>query len=89
VLTIAITIAAAMISLALLLNLFRLVRGPGIVDRIAALDTMTINAIGLVIIIGIHGAEILVFEVALLIAMTGFIATVALCKFLLRGDIIE
>lgn len=88
-LAIAITIAGGLLSVALLLNLYRLLRGPTIVDRVAALDTMSINVIGLVILIGVRTRDLLVFEVALLIAMTGFIGTIALCKYLMRGDIIE
>lgn len=78
-----------MISVALLLNLWRLMRGPSIPDRILALDTMYINSIALIILYGLLMGSPLYFEAALLIAMIGFISTVAVCKFLLRGDIIE
>ena len=74
---------------ALLLSLIRLVRGPGLADRILALDTMYINTIALLIVHGIHAGLGIFFEAALLIALMGFISTVALCKYLLRGDIIE
>jgi len=79
----------AMISVALLLNLYRLLRGPSIPDRILALDTMYINSIALIILYGLLMESPLYFEAALLIAMLGFVSTVAVCKFLLRGDIIE
>jgi len=79
----------AMISVALLLNLYRLLRGPSIPDRILALDTMYINSIALIILYGLLMESPLYFEAALLIAMLGFVRTVAVCKFLLRGDIIE
>ncbi len=78
-----------MISIALLLNLWRLLRGPAIPDRIVALDTMYINSIALIILYGLLMGSPLYFEAALLIAMLGFVSTVAVCKFLLRGDIIE
>ena len=78
-----------MISLALILNLWRLVRGPSLPDRILALDTMYINSIALIILYGLLMGTSLYFEAALLIAMLGFVSTVAVCKFLLRGDIIE
>ncbi len=78
-----------MISIALLLNLWRLMRGPSLPDRILALDTMYINSIALIILYGLLMGSPLYFEAALLIAMIGFISTVAVCKFLLRGDIIE
>jgi multicomponent K+:H+ antiporter subunit F len=79
----------AMISGALLLNLWRLLRGPSLPDRILALDTMYINSIALIILYGLLMGSPLYFEAALLIAMLGFVSTVAVCKFLLRGDIIE
>lgn len=88
-LTTAIYVTVAMMCLALLLNLYRLLRGPTIVDRVTALDTMTINAVGLVLLLGIHTSSPLNFEMGLLIAMTGFIGTIAFCRYLLRGDIIE
>lgn len=85
----ALVFAFACIGLALLLNLVRLVRGPDPADRILALDTMYINTIALLIVYGIHAGLGIFFEAALLIALMGFVGTVALAKFLLRGDIIE
>lgn len=85
----AITFALACFSLALLLNLWRLARGPQVTDRILALDTMTINAIALIVLAGIRWNSALYFEAALMFAMVGFVSTVALCRFLLRGDVIE
>lgn len=75
--------------LAFALNLWRLLRGPTVGDRIVALDTMVINAIALILLIGISTNSAVSFEAALLLAMVGFIGTVAYCKFQLRGDIIE
>ena len=85
----ALIFAFVCIGLALLLSLIRLVRGPGLADRILALDTMYINTIALLIVYGIHADLAIFFEAALLIALMGFVGTVALAKFLLRGDIIE
>lgn len=85
----AVTFALACFSLALLLNLWRLARGPLTADRILALDTMTINAIALIVLAGIRWDSALYFEAALMFAMVGFVSTVALCRFLLRGDVIE
>ncbi|MDN3378000.1 MULTISPECIES: K+/H+ antiporter subunit F [unclassified Pseudoalteromonas] len=82
-------IVFAMIGLSLLLNLWRLVVGPSVPDRILALDTMYINTIALIILYGMNMGTGLYFEAALLIAMLGFVSTVAVCKYLLRGDIIE
>ena len=85
----AILVAFACIAAALVLNFWRLFAGPSLPDRILALDTMAINTIALLVLLGIHQNLTEFFEAALLIAMMGFIGTVALCKYLLRGDIIE
>lgn len=77
------------VAFALLMNLYAAIRGPSVVDRLLALDTMYINSIALLLLYGIYLGTSLNFEVALLIAMLGFVSTVAVCKFLLRGDIIE
>ena len=82
-------IVFSMIGLSLLLNLWRLFIGPSVPDRVLALDTMYINVIALIILYSISMDTGLYFEAALLIAMLGFISTVAVCKYLLRGDIIE
>lgn len=88
-LSIAIAFAFAAISVAVLLNLLRLLRGPSAPDRIIALDTLYINSIALLVLLGMHLDTRIYFEGALLIAMMGFVGTIALCKFVLRGDIIE
>jgi len=85
----AILYAFAALSLALLFNLWRLLRGPTTLDRILAVDTMVINLIALIIVYGIQQGTAVYFEAALLLAMFGFVSTVAYCKFLLRGDVIE
>jgi len=77
------------ISLALLFNLWRLVTGPTVMDRLMAVDTMVINAIALIILYGIQQQTTVYFECALLFAMFGFVSTVAYCRFILRGDVIE
>ena len=88
-LNVALTIAFALVTTAFLLSLVRLLRGPHAPDRILALDTLYINAIALLVLLGIQLASPLYFEAALLIALMGFVGTVALAKYLLRGDIIE
>jgi multicomponent K+:H+ antiporter subunit F len=86
---IALTFAMACFGIGLLLTMARLLFAPTVSDRILALDAMVINVIALIVLYGIRFGAAQVFEVALLIAMTGFVATVALCKYLLRGNIIE
>ena len=75
--------------LGLLICLYRLVSGPQRADRILALDTMVINVIALLILYGLWQGTAIYFEASMLVAMVGFVSTVAYCRFLLRGDIIE
>lgn len=89
VLDIAVIITFVALALGQIFSMVRLVLGPTYGDRILALDTMVINAIGLVVVLGIAQGVQIYFEVTLLIAMLGFVSTVALARFLLRGDIIE
>ncbi|WP_413720846.1 K+/H+ antiporter subunit F [Silicimonas sp. MF1-12-2] len=88
-LDIAIAIAFLALAAGQILSMVRLVMGPSVGDRILALDTMVINALGVVVVLGIHQGVKVYFEVTLLIAMLGFVSTVALARFILRGDIIE
>ena len=77
------------VSIALMMNLWRLFVGPSVIDRVLAVDTMVVNTIALIILYGIRESTTLYFESALLMAMFSFISTVAYCRFLLRGDVIE
>ena len=81
--------AMAAFVFALALSAWRLLRGPSLVDRILALDTLYINTIALLVLLGIQRGTPLYFEAALVIAMLGFASTVVLSKYLLRGDIVE
>ncbi|MEH6303950.1 monovalent cation/H+ antiporter complex subunit F, partial [Salmonella enterica subsp. enterica serovar London] len=74
---VALPIASGCIPLALALNVWRLLRGPTLGDRIVALNTMVINAIALIILIGMIGGNDTYFEAALLLAMVGFVSTIA------------
>ena len=84
-----IPLCSMIIGLAVVLTLARLIKGPDVPDRILALDTLYINAIALLVLLGIWLGSDLYFEAALLIAVMGFVGTVAVAKDLLRGDIIE
>lgn len=88
-LRIAVIAALLMFSLSVLLNLFRMVRGPDLPDRILSLDSLYVNAIAIIILLGIFLSSTIFFEAAMLIAMMGFVGTVAVCKYVLRGNIIE
>jgi multicomponent K+:H+ antiporter subunit F len=85
----AVMFAIAAFSIALLLNLYRLIRGPSAPDRILALDTAYINTLAITLLLGIVSASNVFFEAALVIAMLGFIGTVVMAKFLDRGDIVK
>jgi multicomponent K+:H+ antiporter subunit F len=75
--------------LALALNAWRLLLGPGMADRILALDTLYVNTLALLVLLGLQQNSKVYFEAALMIAMLGFVGTVVLSKYLLRGDIVE
>ena len=86
---IAILISMHVLGISMLLALYRLLRGPGVADRILALDTLNINAIALLILDGMYLKSEIYFEAALVIAMLGFVSTVVLSKYVLRRDIVE
>ncbi len=79
----------AAITVSLLLTLWRLIKGPDLPDRIMAVDTLYVEGIGLLVLVGMWLRNSIYFEAALLIAMMGFVGTVAWCKHLLRGNIID
>lgn len=85
----ALNFALVAVALATLLCGWRLLRGPHATDRVLALDTLYINTVALVILLGIQMRNTLLFEAALIVAMLGFVSTVALARFLSRGDVIE
>ncbi|WP_374668253.1 K+/H+ antiporter subunit F [Ramlibacter sp.] len=85
----ALAFACGAIALAMALTAWRLLRGPEPTDRVLALDTLYVNTVGLVIVLGLWHGSTLLFEAALLIAMLGFVATVALARYISRGDVAE
>ena len=87
--TATLSVAQLLLALAMVFALYRLLRGPRAQDRVLALDTLYVNAMLLVLTFGIKAGTALYFEAALVIGMLGFVSTVALAKFLLRGEVIE
>ena len=85
----ALSFAISCFALALLLTLWRLATAPTITDRILAVDTMVVNVIALIVLYSLMRGHALNFEAAMLFSMTGFVSTVAFCKYLLRRSIIE
>jgi multicomponent K+:H+ antiporter subunit F len=83
------TFALLAVLAAIVLSLYRLLRGPAMTDRILALDTLVINSIAAIVLMGIVWGTSMYFEVAVLFAMVAFLSTLSLCKHLLRGNLIE
>ena len=82
-------VALAAFGVGVLLCAWRLWRGPDLVDRVMAMDTLTVNVIALIVTWGILQGSSVLFEAALFFAMIGFVSTVAFCRYVLRGLIIE
>ncbi|MDD3528574.1 MAG: K+/H+ antiporter subunit F [Gallionellaceae bacterium] len=89
ILPFAVNFALACFALAMLCALIRLLRGPAAQDRILALDTLYINGMLTILMLGIGFGAAIYFDIALLIALFGFVGSTALAKFLLRGEVIE
>ena len=85
----ALDVAAVVVALTVLLCSWRLLRGPELPDRILALDTLYVGLVALIILLDIRFDSKLLFEAALIVAMLGFVSTVALARYVTRGDVIE
>ena len=85
----AVLAAQILLAAAMGLAVWRLLRGPRAQDRVLALDTLYVNAAILLLVFGIRTGSTHYFEAALIISLLGFVATAALAKFLMRGDVIE
>ena len=89
ILTVAIGFAQTALAIAMLLATFRMIRGPRAQDRVLALDALYACTMLLFLTLGIRTGTIFFFEAAIVIAMLGFVSTLALAKFLMRGEVIE
>lgn len=89
VLAIALYFAMTCVGIGMLLCTIRLLIGPSAQDRVLALDTLWMGAMLMCLLLGVRHASMVYFEVGLLIALLGFVSTIALAKFLMRGEIIE
>ncbi len=81
--------AQVLLGLAMACGTFRMLRGPRAQDRIVGFDSVYVSAMLLLLTFGVGSGSALYFEAALMIALLGFVSTVALAKFLLRGEVIE
>lgn len=88
-LTLTLGFAQLCVLLALIFCAIRLLLGPTAQDRVLALDSLWMAAMLFILLLGIRFSSIIYFEAALVIALTGFVSSVALAKFLMRGEIIE
>ena len=86
---VAVGIAKLMLTMAMAIAAFRMIRGPRAQDRVIGLDTLYVNGMLLLMTFGIGSGRTIYFEAALVIAVLGFVSTVALAKFLMRGEVIE
>ena len=89
ILLVAIYAAQGMLVLAMLLATLRMLRGPRAQDRVLGLDTLYVNAMLLMVTMGIRTGSVFFFEASLIIGVLGFVSTLALAKFLMRGEVIE
>lgn len=85
----AVTVSQLALAAAMAFALLRMIRGPRAQDRVLGLDTLYVNSMLQLLVFGIRTGSTLYFEAALIIGMVGFVATVALAKFLMRGEVIE
>jgi multicomponent K+:H+ antiporter subunit F len=85
----AIAVAQLALALAMILAAFRMIRGPRAQDRVLGLDALYAIAMLLFLTLGIRTGTVFFFEAALVVAMLGFVSTLALAKFLMRGEVIE
>ena len=85
----ALAISLVAITISMFLCLIRMIIGPSVVDRLLALDTLFLNATCLIMVLGIYWASTNVFEGALLVAMLGFVSTVALARYFTTGHVID
>jgi multicomponent K+:H+ antiporter subunit F len=88
-LDVALNIGIGAVAIAVALCAYRLLRGPDATDRLLALDTLYLNTVALIVLLGIRWNTALLFEAALLVAMLGFVSTVAMARYLSRGDVVE
>lgn len=77
--------ALAVIALALLLSLYRLVMGPSIADRVIALDSMTVISTSLIVLVAIMAARVIYLDVAMIYAILSFVGVIAVARFLEGG----
>lgn len=89
VLDLGLGLAQLLLVVAMLVAAWRILRGPRAQDRVLGMDTLYLNAMLFIVVFGMKSGSGIYFEAALIIGLLGFTATVALAKFLMRGEVIE
>ncbi len=88
-LSLAITVTLGLYALAMGIGLMRLLRGPSAQDRVLALDFLYIVGMLIMLVLAIRYDSSMYFEGAFLMVLFGFVGSLAMAKFLLRGEVIE
>jgi len=83
------SMAQLLLALAMAAATYRMIKGPRAQDRVLSLDSLYVNAMLLMVVFGIRSGTTIYFEAALIIGILGFTSTLALAKFLMRGEVIE
>lgn len=83
------SLAQFMLAIAMTISVYRIAIGPRAQDRVLGMDTLYVNAMLLLLTFGLRTGNGIYFEASLLIAILGFVSTVALSKFMMRGEVIE
>ncbi|WP_332689292.1 K+/H+ antiporter subunit F [Bosea sp. (in: a-proteobacteria)] len=89
ILAFALVTGQVFLALAMVAAAYRILRGPRAQDRVLGMDALYLNAMLLLLVFGIGSGTTLYFEAALAIGLLGFVSTVAMAKFLMRGEVIE
>lgn len=89
ILAVSLVVGQVFLALAMTAAALRMLRGPRAQDRVLAMDALYVNAMLLLLVFGIGSGTTLYFEVALAVGLVGFVATVAMARFLMRGEVIE
>jgi len=89
ILSVTLWIVQGALALSMCFCVFRLARGPRAQDRVLGLDALYVCAMLELLAFGVRTGRSIYFEAALVIALLGFVATVSLAKFLMRGEVIE
>ena len=82
-------VALLFLALAMMCAVWRMIIGPRAQDRVLGLDALYVDGMLLLVTLGLRTGTVFFFEAALVVSMLGFVATVALAKFLMRGEVIE